>query len=377
MPGEQDYYEILGVKRDASAEEIKKSYRQLSVKYHPDRNPGDKEAERKFKEAAEAYDVLCDTEKRARYDHLGRAGLKGTYRPHDFNDAQDIFSTFGDIFGPGGSIFEEFFGGRRSGPQRGASLRCEIQITLEEAATGAERTVTLRRQELCEDCHGSGARPGTQSKKCSTCGGHGVVEQWQGIFSLRTACPRCRGEGTIIESPCGACGGTGRVPKRREITVKIPPGVDSGQQLRLTGEGEPGEPGGPRGDLYCFLHVAEHPVFERHGDDLLIRVPIAYTQAALGGEVEVPTISGHAASLKVPPGAQSGEILRLRGQGMPNVQGHGVGNLLVQVYVETSTRLSSEQKEALKNLARADEANPSPLRREFEEKVKRYLQSRT
>ena len=378
MAGESDYYEILGVKRDASAEEIKKSYRQLSVKYHPDRNPGDKEAERKFKEAAEAYDVLGDPDKRARYDQFGRGGLKGSYQPHDFHDARDVFSQFGDIFGPGGSIFDDLFGGggRGAGPQRGASLRCEIGLTLEEAAAGVERTVTLRRQEHCDACHGTGAKPGTQPKKCPTCGGHGVVEQRQGFFAMRTACPRCHGEGTFVESPCSSCGGSGRTAKRREITVKIPPGVETGQQLRMAGEGEPGDPRAPRGDLYCFLHVAGHELFERHGDDLLIRVPVSFSQAALGGELDVPTIGGHAAALKIPPGTQSGEILRLRGQGMPSVQGRGTGSLLVQVWVETPTRLSSEQKQLLKDLGRAEDANPSDERRKFAEKVKRYLQGR-
>ncbi len=378
MPSELDYYELLGIKREATPEEIKKAYRQLSVKYHPDRNPGDKEAERKFKEAAEAYDVLGDPDKRRMYDLGGHEQLRQAHREPHFENVQDIFGSdvFSQFFGPGGSVFEEFFGGRRSGPQRGASLRCEIQITLEEAASGAERSVTLRRQEYCEDCRGSGAKPGTQPKKCTACGGVGVVEQRQGFFSLRTACPRCGGEGHVVESPCPECEGAGRVMKRRELTVKIPPGVETGQQLRVAGEGEPGDPGAPRGDLYCFIHVAEHPIFERHGDDLLVRVPIAYSQAALGGEVEVPTIAGHAATVKIPPGAQSGEILRLRGQGMPNVQGHGTGSILVQIHIETPTRLSGDQKQLLKDLSRADEANLSPERREFQDKTKRYLQGR-
>jgi molecular chaperone DnaJ len=377
MAGEQDYYEILGVAKGASAEEIKKAYRQLSVKYHPDRNPGDKEAEHKFKEAAEAFDVLGDPEKRARYDQYGRGGLKGAYRPHDFSNVQDVFSQFGDIFGSG--IFDDFFGtarGRRRGPQRGASLRCEISLTLEEAAQGVEKTVTLRRMELCDECRGTGAKAGSSRRQCPTCGGAGMVQQTQGFFSVRTACPRCGGEGSYVESPCGACEGSGRVSKRREITVKIPAGIETGQQLRIQGEGEPGDPGAPRGDLYCFMHVEAHPLFERHEADLLTRVPITFSQAALGGEIEVPTISGHSTVMKVPAGTQSGQILRLRGQGMPSVHGHGQGNLLVQVYVDTPTRLTAEQKQILRELARTEAANVTPERQSFLDKVKRYLQGR-
>ncbi|HUW55608.1 MAG TPA: molecular chaperone DnaJ [Planctomycetota bacterium] len=380
MAGDRDYYEVLGVQKNASADEIKKAYRQLALKHHPDRNPNDKDAEGKFKEAAEAYDVLGDPEKRARYDQFGRGGLKGGFRPHDFADIHDIFSAFGDIFGGGGSIFGDVFGVPgmdRRGPRRGASLRCEIVLTLEECATGIEKTVKLRRQELCETCSGSGARPGTQSKSCTACGGAGVVQQSQGFFSIRTTCPRCRGEGTLIESPCTTCAGTGQVQKQREITVRIPAGVEDGMQIRMEGEGDAGEPGARRGDLYCLMGVREHEFFERHGADLLARVPITFSQAALGGQIEVPTITGETSTVKVPPGTQSGQMLRLRGQGMPSVHGHRKGSLLVQVYVETPRKLTDEQERLLRDLAKTEEANVSPQRKSFFERLKRHLKGKT
>ena len=380
MPDDRDYYEILGVQKNASEDDIKKAYRRLAMKYHPDRNPEDKtEAERKFKEAAEAYDVLGDPQKRQRYDQFGKAGLKGAYQPHGFTDIHDIFSAFGDIFGGGGGgIFDDFFGGggrmRTRGPRRGASLRCQIVLKLEECATGVEKTVSLRRHELCTTCHGSGAKPGTSPETCKTCGGTGVVQQSQGFFSLRTTCPRCRGEGKIISDPCSTCHGSGHEVKQREIKIRIPAGIEDGTQLRMTGEGEAGDPGGPRGDLYCFIHVQEHPFFERHGSDLLTRVPVTFSQAALGGEVDVPTIHGKTTALKIPAGTQSGQVLRLRGQGMPSVRGRGAGNLLVQVSVETPTKLTSEQKRLLRELARTEEANITPERKSFFDKVKQYLQ---
>lgn len=380
MPGERDYYDVLGVQKNASAEEVKKAYRQAALKNHPDRNPGDTQAERRFKEAAEAFDVLGDPEKRRRYDQFGKEGLKGVYRPHEYADVHDIFSAFSDIFG-GGGIFGDFFGGPgagvgRRGPRRGASLRCEIALSLEECATGVKKTVTLRRQELCDTCGGSGAKPGTQPKTCSTCGGVGMVQQSQGFFSVRTTCPRCHGQGTVIDNPCGGCRGSGRMAKSREITVGIPAGVEDGNQLRMPGEGEAGEPGAPRGDLYCFLRVKPHPIFERHGDDLAARVPITFSQAALGGEIEVPTIRGGASTLKIPPGTQSGQMLRLRGQGMPSVHGHRKGNLLVLVSVETPKKLTAEQEKLLREFSRTEEANITPERRSFLEKVKRYLRER-
>jgi molecular chaperone DnaJ len=376
MPGDVDYYEVLGIPKNASQDEVKKAYRQLALKYHPDRNPGDKEnAERKFKEVTEAYEVLSDPEKRGRYDQFGKSGLTGSYRPHEYADIHDIFDAFGDIFG-GGSMFDEFFGetrGARRGPRRGASLRCVIELTLEECATGVEKTVSLKRDDPCDDCRGTGASRGSSPRPCNTCGGRGIVQQSQGFFSIRTTCPRCRGEGQIIDKPCPACGGSGRVPRKHEIKIRIPPGADEGTQLRLSGEGEAGELGGPRGDLYCVIRVKEHPFFERHGDDLLCQVPITFAQAALGGEVEVPTIFGKTAKVKIPPGTQSGQILQLRGQGMPSLHGYGVGNELVQVYVETPTRLTPEQEKLLRQLAQIEESNVSPERKSFFDKLKKHL----
>ena len=381
MAGERDYYEVLGLDKHASADDIKKAYRSLAVKYHPDRNPGDKESERKFKEAAEAYDVLGDPEKKQRYDQFGSAGLKGTYRPHQYEDVHDIFSAFSDIFGggAGGGMFEDFFGGGRGGrrgPERGASLRCEIHLSLEECASGVRKTVTLRRQESCDTCHGSGAKPGTGARTCPTCGGAGAVQQMQGPFRIQTTCPRCHGAGKTIDSPCTSCGGTGHVAGRREISINIPAGIEEGSQLRVAGEGDAGEPGAPRGDLYCLILVKEHSFFERHGDDLLIRVPITFSQAALGGESDVPTIDGKPASVKIPAGTQSGQILRLRGQGMPSVHGHGRGHLLVQVYVETPTRMTGEQTRLMRELAKTEEKDMGPERRSFLDKVERYLRER-
>lgn len=375
MSGDADYYEILGVQKNASVDEIKKVYRRLALKYHPDRNPGDAEAERKFKEAAEAYDVLSDPVKRERYDHYGRAGLKGAYQPHGFADVGDIFSAFSDVFS--GSIFGDLFGGASGmghrGPRHGASLRCEIMLTLEECSAGVSKTVKLKRQELCETCGGSGAATGTHPKPCPTCGGAGAVQQLQGFFSIRRTCPACNGEGTVIEKPCGACGGSGRAYKTREISVRIPAGIDDAMQLRMPGEGEAGDPGATRGDLYCLIRVKPHPLFERHGDDLLAHVPITFSQAALGGEIEVPTINGNASTVKVPAGTQSGQILRLRKQGMPSFHGRSRGSLLVQVYVETPGKLTAEQERLLRELAATEEANVSPERRSFIDRVKRYL----
>jgi len=386
MAGDRDYYEVLGVEKNASAEDIKKAYRRLAVKHHPDRNPGDKESEKKFKEAAEAYDVLGDAEKRQRYDRFGSAGLRGAYEPRHYEsagDAEDFMrQVFGDLFGGGlggGGIFEDFFGGGRGarrGPERGTSLRCEIHLTLEECASGVQKTVTLRRQEFCDTCHGTGAKAGTSPRTCAACGGAGVVQQAQGFFSIRTTCPRCHGKGKTIESPCETCEGSGHVAARREISINIPPGIEEGSQLRVAGEGDPGEPGAPRGDLYCLILVREHPFFERHGDDLLIRVPITFSQAALGGQTDIPTIDGKATTVKVPAGTQSGQILRLRGQGMPSVHGRGRGHLLVQVYVETPTRLTGEQARLMRDLAKTEETDPGPERRSFLDRVKRYLREK-
>ncbi len=373
---ERDYYEVLGVGREAKADEIKRAYRRLALKYHPDRNPGDAEAEKKFKEAAEAYEVLSDEEKRRRYDQFGREGLRGTYAPHEYSDASSIFSAFSDVFGD--SLFGDLFGVGgmgHGGPRHGANLRCEIPITLEEAASGVSKTISLRRHEACKTCKGSGAKPGTTATTCPTCRGVGQVQRSQGFFTMRSTCPQCGGRGQIITDPCKDCQGSGRVLEKREITIKIPAGVDDGSQMRLHGEGEVGENGAPHGDLYCLIRTKPHALFERHGDDLLIQVPVTYTQAVLGAEIEVPTIDGKS-RVKVPSGTQSGQILRLKGVGMPRLHGYGRGNQLVQVFVETPKRVSSEQKELLRKLAELEDVEVTSERKSFLKHVADYLKSR-
>jgi molecular chaperone DnaJ len=349
----RDYYEILGVSRDAAADEIKRAYRKLAMQYHPDKNPGDKEAEERFKEAAEAYEVLRDREKREIYDRFGHEGLQGTgFR--GFGGFEDIFGSFGDIF-------EEFFGfgggtrGRRSRSRPGNNLRYDLEMTLEEAFHGKEQEISFKKWELCEPCHGSGMTPGTEPETCPTCQGRGQVIRSEGFFQISTTCPGCRGEGHIITDPCSECGGTGRVKVDRTITVRIPPGVDGGSQLRLRGEGEPGEFGGPPGDLFVVIHVREHDFFLRENTHLLCEIPISFVQAALGDTIRIPVLGekdGH--DLKMPAGTQPGEILKLPGMGMPGLRGDDRGDLFVKVQVQVPRKLSKRQKELLKEFARTD-----------------------
>ena len=304
---EKDYYEILGVGRTASQEEIKKAYRKMALKYHPDRNPDNKEAEDKFKEASEAYEVLSDPEKRQIYDQFGHEGLKGTGFT-GFRGFEDVFASFGDIFG-------EFFGfgGRtNTGPSQGDDLRYDLEISFEEAAFGKEVDLEIPRTFPCDACGGTGAKPGTHPITCPACGGRGQITRSQGFFSIRTPCPTCRGTGQIIPEPCPACQGTGRIRKKRKVSLKIPPGVDTGSRLRLRGEGEAGERGGPPGDLFVIIHVKKHAFFEREGDDIYCTVPISFTTAALGGKIEVPTLDGKEV-IHVKRGTQSGEVFRLKG----------------------------------------------------------------
>jgi molecular chaperone DnaJ len=368
-----DYYETLGVPRDASPEAIKKAFRQEALKHHPDRNPENPaEAERRFKDAAEAYEVLSDPDKRARYDRFGKEGVQGSTR--QWRGFEDIFSAFGDLFG-GANPFEELFGGGRRGRgarRRGTSLRAEITLDLEEVVRGATRTLELRRRELCGTCAGSGQKPGTSRNRCPLCRGHGEVQANQGFFTIRTTCPRCQGAGDLIEHPCGTCRGSGRVVQPRDVQVVIPPGADDGMELRVPGEGEPGLNGEPRGDLYCVIRVKEHPYFSRRGNDLLLELPISFTQAALGTELKVPTLGGPA-TMKVPHGTQTGEVFRLKGLGVPSLEGRGTGSLLVRVVVEIPKKLTPRQEELLRELAEIEEKTPPSKRKSFLDKVKAYL----
>jgi molecular chaperone DnaJ len=348
----RDYYVVLGVERAAGEQEIKSAYRKLALRFHPDRNPGDKSAEEKFKEAAEAYTVLADGEKRAAYDRFGHAGVgagvgAGGFDPTIFAGFEDIFGNLGDLFG-----FGDIFGGgrRRGGPQRGADLRYDLEIGFEESAKGTETTIQIPRQEKCGTCHGSGAAHGTSPVSCPQCRGRGQLRYQQGFFTVAQTCPQCRGAGQIIAKPCATCGGHGQVTEQRRLTVKIPPGIASGQRLRLRGEGEGGAGGGPAGNLDVVVHVQDHPFFRREGDDLFCEIPVSFPTLALGGEITVPTLDGDH-TLRVPEGTETGTVLRLRGRGMPSITGRGHGDLHVIVQVMTPRKLTREQKKLLEQLA--------------------------
>ena len=346
----RDYYEVLGVTRTATDVEIKSAYRKLALQFHPDRNPGDKAAEESFKEAAEAYAVLADTDKRHMYDRFGHAGLGGAatggFDPNVFTGFEDILGGLGDIFGIG-----EMFGGqrRRGGPQRGADLRYDLEISFDESAKGVETTIQIPRNETCDTCKGSGAAEGSKPTTCPQCHGRGQLRYQQGFFTVARTCGQCRGTGSIISSPCATCRGSGRVQHQRKLTVKIPAGIATGQRLRLTGEGEAGAGGGPSGDLYVVVVVQEHPFFHREGNDLYCEIPLNYPTVALGGEITIPTIEGEH-TFKIPEGTNSGETFRLRGRGMPDVSGRGRGDLLVTVKVVTPKRATRDQRKLLEQL---------------------------
>jgi molecular chaperone DnaJ len=368
MPDEEDYYAILGVGRNSDAETLKSAYRNCAKQYHPDRNPGDKAAEDRFKKCAEAYEVLADPEKRRRYDQFGKAGLRGA-GVHDWqhSDVSDIFSMFGDVFG-----FGDIFGGMgRRGPARGASLRVGLGISLEEVLRGVTKTVKISRRELCEKCHGSGSASGRR-EACPTCGGHGRVEQGGGFFRIVTDCPRCHGAGSSVRNPCPDCGGRQFIGRHRTIEIQVPAGIEDGQRIRYSGQGDLGEPGAPPGDLYAEVRVESHAFFERHGRDLLCQLPVSFTQAALGAEVEVPTLEGKT-TLKVARGAQSGDLYHLKGQGLPEVGGYGRGDLLVQVVAEIPKKLTHHQEELLREFAKTEKKGVLPQRENFLEKLAGYL----
>jgi len=372
MTAKRDYYEVLGVARNAGAEEIKRAYRKLAFKYHPDRNKNNPDAEASFKEAAEAYEILSDPETRSRYDRFGHEGIRGRF--HEFTSFDDIFSTFSDIFGGEGGLFGDLFGGRSSRVRKGASLRCSVSITLKEAATGRKKTIEIRRREICGDCDGSGARKGTQPSTCPTCRGRGQVSRSQGFFAISSPCPRCHGAGQIISNPCSGCSGSGLTLQKREIAVDIPAGVEDGMRLRLAGEGEPGERGAPRGDLFVDIGVEQHALFERRGVDILCQVPISFAQAALGAEVEVPTLD-KPRTVTVKRGTQPGDVLRIPNAGMPHLHSGRRGDELVIFTVEVPTKLSARQKELLREYAATEEKSPLPQRESFLDKVRHYFSS--
>jgi molecular chaperone DnaJ len=347
----RDYYEVLGVSRTATDQEIKSAYRKLALKFHPDRNPGDAVAEEKFKEAAEAYAVLADTDKRHMYDRFGHQGIGGAasgFDPTVFTGFEDILGGLGDVFG-----FGDIFGGgarRRAGPQRGADLRYDLEISFEESASGAETSIQIPRHETCETCNGNGAAPGSKPSACPQCQGRGQLRYQQGFFTVARTCGQCRGSGQIISKPCATCQGAGRIAKEKKITVRIPAGIATGQRLRLSGEGEAGPQGGPAGDLYVVVHVQEHAFFRRDGNDLFCEIPVNFTTLALGGKVKIPTLDGEEQHA-VPEGTETGTTFRFRGKGMPDVSGRGHGDLLVTVTVVTPKKLSKDQKKLLEQLA--------------------------
>ena len=369
----RDFYEVLGVNRDASDEDIKKAYRKLAMKYHPDRNPDSKESEEKFKQGKEAYEILSDREKRAAYDQYGHAGVDqnagagGRGGPGFGGDFSDAFSDiFGDIFGGGRAQG----GGGRAQVFRGADLRYNMEISLEEAARGCERQIRIPAHERCDACHGTGAKPGTQPKTCSTCGGHGQVRMSQGFFSVQQTCPTCHGSGKQISDPCNKCHGAGQVKTTKTLNVKIPAGVDEGDRIRLSGEGEPGENGGPSGDLYVVTHIKAHAVFQRDGVDLHCEMPISFTTAALGGTIELPGLDGAKHVIEIPAGIQSGKQLRKRGAGMPVLQGRGAGDLVIEIHVETPTKLSARQRELLREFQGSETGDESPQTKGFFDRIR-------
>jgi molecular chaperone DnaJ len=362
----RDYYEVLGVSRQVSEQELKSAYRKLAMKHHPDRNPGNQEAEELFKEAAEAYTVLSNPETRARYDRYGHAGVgssaAGAWNGGDFGGFEDILGDlFGDLFGGRAS--------RRGGPQRGSDLRYDLELTLEQAATGFKTQIKIPRLESCEECKGSGAAAGSSPVRCNQCGGAGQIRFQQGFFSVSRTCQQCRGTGQTIANYCRVCHGQGRLEKEHQIEIKIPAGVDNGARLRIAGEGEAGTHGGLRGDLYVIISVREHEIFERQGNNLYVNVPVTFSQAALGAEIPVPSLEGDE-TVTIPEGTQTGSIFRLKGKGIVSLQGQGRGDLFVVTTIVTPTRLSREQRKLLEQFSSLEEKNQDNLKRRLKSKVR-------
>ncbi len=378
----QDYYEILGISRNTSSGDIKKAYRRLAVKYHPDKNrENSKEAEEKFKEVSEAYKILSDRDKKQIYDQYGHAGLQadigaggGGFTEFDFDPIKIFNDVFGQRSSSGGGIFDNLFGGRASprGGQAGSDLQYDLEITFKEAGFGIEKEIQVPRYETCSNCRGNGVKPGSSPRTCSACEGTGSIAVSQGFFSMSRTCAQCHGRGTIIKDPCKECRGSGRVRRTRRVKVKIPAGIDNGSHLRLTGQGEAGLRGGPTGDLYIAIRVRPHPIFKREGNTIICEIPITFTQAALGGEIRVPTLNGRA-KLKVPPGTQTNKIFRLRKMGIPHLHSAGRGDQWVKVIIETPVNLSTEQKQLLKRLEEVERGNGQPKARDFFNRVKQIF----
>ena len=375
----RDFYETLGVAKNASEEEIKKSYRKLAMKYHPDRNPDSKESEEKFKEVKEAYEMLTNAEKREAYDRYGHAGVDpnmggggGGFGGGAGGFADSFGDIFGDIFGGGGGR------SRNAGPQiyRGADLRYNLEITLEQAAHGFDTTIRVPSWDKCDTCSGSGAKPGTAPSTCTTCAGHGQVRMQQGFFSIQQTCPKCHGTGKIITDPCAPCGGAGRIKRNKTLEVKIPVGIDNGMRIRSSGNGEPGTNGGPAGDLYVEIHIKAHPVFQREGDDLHCEMPISFSKAALGGDIEVPTLNGKA-SFTIPEGTQSAKVFRLKGKGIKGVRSGYAGDLFCHVVIETPVKLTEKQKDMLRDFEKSTTeggGKHSPQSKTWKDKVKDFFE---
>jgi len=374
----QDYYEVLGVNKTASPDDIKRAYRRMAMKYHPDKNPNDKQAEEKFKQCAEAYEVLSDPEKRKRYDQFGHEGLRG-YGMHDYSHMkwqdirfdgisfEDILGGFGDIFGVGRGR------SRRTGPARGYDLETTVELTLADIAGGAEKTIEFTRQDTCPDCSGTGSAKGKPPSRCSQCQGSGQVQAagFGGLFQMVSTCPACRGKGRVITTPCKKCRGSGTVPKQRTVNIKIPAGVHEGQGIRVSNEGEPGRNGGPRGDLYCYVRVKVHSFLMRDGNDLVATVPISITQAALGATIDVPTLNG-TRQLKVPPGTQNASLFRIKGQGLKDLRRNRKGDELIRVVIEVPKKLNKEQEKLLRAFEQIENKNSMPETNSFLEKLRKY-----
>lgn len=376
----RDCYEVLDISKSATQEEIKKAYKKKAMKFHPDRNPGDESAEMKFKESAEAYDVLGDEEKRRLYDQYGHAAFEGGGGGrHTFHNFEDIFSTFGDIFSDFsglGSFFNGFSSTTRTsrgGPARGRNLKCEFDLTFEEAAFGTSKTIKLKRAEHCSTCKGTGASKGSERISCPYCNGSGMIRQSQGFFSMTTTCSQCGGQGSVVENPCNKCKGTGKEVKNVKIKIDIPEGIEDSTRLRVGEEGEIGDNGGPRGDLYCYIFIKEHPFFKRIGNDVVCEVPVSFSNAALGGHIIVPTLHGEH-RLKIPPGTQTGKVFRMRKLGMKDIHGYGRGDQLVRINIEIPRKLNKRQKELLEEFSELEEHyNTSSEQKTFFQKMRRYF----